>query len=206
MDRRGFFKKVLHGGARQAVDHVEARANRAAERWIRPPFAVAELDFLLACTRCGDCITACPHDVIFSLASRLGPQVAGTPALDLLNRGCHLCDDWPCVTACAEPALTLPGPPDEAEGPASPPLPLLALASIDRESCLPWQGPECGACEGSCPVSGALRWEAGKPVIDPSRCVGCGLCRQACIVEPGAVTLKKVTEPPQARPSPVPER
>lgn len=205
MDRRGFFKKVLHGGARQAVDHVEGKVNRAAERWIRPPFAVAELDFLLACTRCGDCIAACPHDVIFPLAGRLGPQVAGTPALDLLNKGCHLCGDWPCVTACPEPALILPEVSEVPDAPAPNSLPLLAMASIDRDTCLPWQGPECGACEGSCPVPGALRWEASKPIIDPGRCVGCGLCREACIVEPSAVTLAKVADPPKAGPGPAPE-
>jgi ferredoxin-type protein NapG len=58
-----------------------------------PPYAQDELAFLLACTRCGACVTACPHGVIFPLAPRLGITVAGTPALDLLHKGCHLCED-----------------------------------------------------------------------------------------------------------------
>ena len=190
MARRRFLQcgvaKVSAAAVREADSYVECMASR----FIRPPFALQEIDFLLACTRCDACIEACPHHVVFALPNRLGPAFAGTPALDLLNHGCHLCDAWPCVAACAPGALR--GDQHDPQGAAKAP-PKLAIARIDTEHCLPYLGPECGACAGSCPVPGALRFNAECPEIDEQHCVGCGLCRQACIVEPKALTLRPIS-------------
>ncbi len=186
MDRRDFFRVGARKTAEISYQVASDRAASRAHRWLRPPFAVDELDFLLACTRCDKCIEACPHGVLFELPARTGLQAAGTPAMDLLNRGCHLCRDWPCVTACEADALKLPG-----QGDGSPPaVPKLARVRIDPEICLPYSGPECGACADSCPVPGALEWEGGlRPVINEERCTGCALCREACIMEPKAVEV-----------------
>ncbi|MFQ5660912.1 MAG: 4Fe-4S dicluster domain-containing protein [Gammaproteobacteria bacterium] len=186
MDRRKFFKSGLDKVSRTAVKEIDARVKEQATRWIRPPYALDELEFLLACTRCDKCIEACPHQVIFSLPARLGAQVAGTPALDLLNKGCRLCEEWPCVMACEPKALLFPAP--------SPlrPLPQLASAAINTQSCLPYHGPECGACAGSCPVPGALIWDGARPRIDPGKCIGCGLCRENCIVDPKAIDIRSL--------------
>lgn len=188
MDRRGFFKAGIKKVSETAVEAIESRVNERAKRWIRPPYALDELDFLLSCTRCDKCIEACPHQVIFSLPARLGAQVVGTPAMDLVNKGCHLCEDWPCVEACEPKALMFP----EAEEGEERFLPQIAIAEINTHTCLPYNGPECGACKSSCPVPGALLWKGAKPVIDPEKCTGCGLCREACIVESKAVEIKAV--------------
>lgn len=204
MDRRDFFKSALRRGAKTIVDHAEEKASHDAKHWIRPPFALKELDFLLSCTRCGECIEACPHQVVFALPPRLGAKVVGTPALDLVNKGCHLCTDWPCVKACGETALSLPTTAHEedppvgftasipAETPTRPMPPKLAQLTINTQACLPYQGPECGACDYSCPVPGALSWDQARPRIDNDICVGCGLCREACIMEPSAIELTAV--------------
>jgi ferredoxin-type protein NapG len=188
MDRRSFFKVVTDKVGNSVVREVDNHVNKYASRWIRPPYAVQELDFLLACTRCGKCVEACPHQVIFNLPARLGTRAMGTPAMDLLNKGCHLCEDWPCVNACEPGALKLP----EKTRDRMPDLPVMARAEIDTEICLPYSGPECGACEASCPVAGALKWEMSKPYIDPELCTGCGLCREVCIVDPSAVTIRSL--------------
>ncbi len=185
MDRRNFFKLGLQKVAGTAVKLADEAASQRARHWIRPPYALPELEFLLACTRCDKCIEACPHDVIFKLPSRLGAQVVGTPAMDILNKGCHLCNDWPCVSACEPDALRFPVPDEGSEAP----LPRLARAEINTSSCLPYQGPECGACKPACPVPGAMTWKMEKPEINPETCTGCGLCREACIVEPKAVNI-----------------
>ncbi len=198
MDRRSFFRRALRKGGEQVVRHVERRVQRKAARWIRPPWALAEVEFLLACTRCGACIEACPHQVVFPLPSRLGAEVMATPALDLATRGCHLCDDWPCVAACEPGALRLPVAQQEDENdevaavPVSPPR--LARATIDPERCLPWLGPECGACATACPVPGALQWEGTRPHIEAAECVGCALCREACITDPPAVGIASLQQ------------
>ena len=99
-----------------------------------------------------------------------------------------MCADWPCVTVCEPEVLKLPEQSDGPAGPAGPPT--LARARIDPQTCLPYQGPECGACAHACPVPGALEWRDGiRPVINPVLCTGCAMCREACIVEPKAVEI-----------------
>ena len=186
MDRREF----LSLGADRAAE-IKADLARDTPAWpgdncIRPPFAEAERDFLINCTRCDKCIAACEFDVLFKLSGDLPHPAAGTPAMDLLNRGCHMCADWPCVAACEPNALRLP--PGESGAPPEPEK--FALAEIDTEHCLPYRGPECGACADSCPLEGALVWRrGGRPVINSDICTGCGRCREACIVEPKAVRI-----------------
>jgi len=199
MDRRSFFKVVTDKIGNSVVKEVDNHVNKRARHWIRPPYALQELDFLMACTRCDKCIEACPHQVIFKLPARLGAQVMGTPAMDLLNKGCHLCEDWPCVNACEPGALKL----HEKNKDGSPNLPIIARAEIDTETCLPYSGPECGACEASCPVAGALKWEMSKPLIDPELCVGCGLCREVCIVDPSAVIVRSLYQQQLEQSTPV---
>jgi ferredoxin-type protein NapG len=185
MDRRGFFKAGLNQVAKTAVDVADEVVSQRARHWIRPPYALPELEFLLACTRCDACVDACPHNVIFKLPARRGAQLVGTPALDLLNKGCHLCEDWPCVQACEPKALTLP----ETEEDEQAPMPLMAMAAINTETCLPYHGPECGACAPACPVPDAMIWKMEKPKINQETCTGCGLCREACILEPKAINI-----------------
>ena len=205
MERRELFKWGLGKVADMAVKDVEQRVNANASRWIRPPYAIAELDFLLKCTRCDDCIDACPHDVLFPLSPKFGIEVASTPAMDLGNKGCHLCADWPCVTACKTGALMRPDPePAEEETentPKEPSWPILARALIDTTKCLPYLGPECGACADSCPVPGALNWDGPKPRIDHALCAGCAMCREVCIVEPKAVAIQSLAPEHRAQSS-----
>ncbi len=187
--RRELFRRGGKKITEAASQIAAAKTARRAEGWIRPPFALDELEFLVCCTRCDKCIEACPHDVLFALPTRAGRYATGTPAMDLSRRGCHLCADWPCVTACEPDALTLP-----AEKPdSSSSSPRLAIATIDQATCLPYSGPECGACASACPVPGALIWEGGvRPVIDQEHCTGCALCREACITDPKAIKISAI--------------
>ncbi len=193
MDRREFFRRSANKVAKKVTVHVNDKVEKNAAHWIRPPFAMDELNFLLACTRCKGCIEACRYDVIFPLPARRGAQVVSTPVLDLLNKACHLCEDWPCVQACETGALKLPVKEidDDSEPEAQARvLPKLARVSIDEKNCLPYSGPECGACQGSCPVPDALIWEGEKPFINEANCSGCGLCREACIFDPKAIRIQ----------------
>lgn len=199
MDRREFFKRGANKAAQKVTGLVNDKVQRNAAHWIRPPFAIDELDFLLACTRCNACIKACNYDVIFPLPARRGAQVVNTPVLDLLNKACHLCEDWPCVQSCETGALNLPlikkdeQAESESEAQAQAiPMPKLARVTIDEKTCLPYAGPECGACRGSCPIPDAMIWTSEKPAIDEAICSGCGLCRETCIVEPKAIRIQSI--------------
>ncbi|VAW98130.1 Ferredoxin-type protein NapF (periplasmic nitrate reductase) [hydrothermal vent metagenome] len=198
MDRREFFRRGLGRVAEEAVQHVDKKVVERASRWIRPPFAIPELEFLLACTRCDACIKACPHDIVFPLAASNGADVMNTPALDLLNKGCRLCEDWPCVTACETQALKLPAAEDETDSDTDPAdkldlthQPRLAKLTIDTENCLPYKGPECGACASACIIEGALEWKMERPSINQQKCTGCAMCREVCITEPKSVLIMK---------------
>ena len=200
MDRRTFFRHGLERATQAAVRYADGWIDQNAGQWIRPPFALEELEFLLACTRCDACVSACPNNVIFPLAGHLGP-LTGTPALDLLHKGCRLCEDWPCVVSCQTGALAfgsgIDTEPSAGDASSSGPLPRpLAMIGIDQSRCLPYQGPECGACADSCPVSGALALVSAKPRIDPQFCLGCSLCREACITDPPAITVTSINDNP----------
>ena len=195
MNRREFIRL----GARKTVEVTAQLARQRltveSETWLRPPFAETELRFLLDCTRCDKCIEACDYDVLFKLPESKGRQVSGTPAMNLLNVGCHMCEDWPCVRACEPHALKFPDGHDE--GPQTPPK--LARAWIDTSTCLPYLGPECGACGHACPVPGALEWEDGvRPVINEKDCTGCALCREACIADPKAIKVSVLASKEEA--------
>jgi ferredoxin-type protein NapG len=179
MKRRDLFRLGAKKAANLVTEAALGAVAATTKNLIRPPFAIDETSFAQTCTRCDDCIEACSYGVLFKLSKGNAWGEEGTPAMDLLNKGCHLCDGWPCVKACEPGTLIMS---DEA--------PKLALVQIDPDHCLPYAGPECGACAHSCPVPGALEWQGGtKPVIEQSKCTGCALCREACITEPKSVLI-----------------
>ena len=101
------------------------------------------------------------------------------------KRACHLCEGFPCVAACETGALEMP------------PTPLWKLGTVRlvRERCLPFMGPECGACAGLCPPAApALRLALTRPQIDQDTCVGCGRCIEACPTLPKAIELVELDE------------
>lgn len=179
MDRRHFLRRGVGRVGEAAVSHVDAQVAKLTRCVIRPPGALAETEFLLQCDRCGACIEACEHNVLFKLDAEFG-FADGSPAMDLLNHGCHCCLDWPCIDACPGNALAMPEP-DHLEN-----MPALAKVVLVASHCLPYQGPECGACAESCPVPGALFWQDNRPLINQLACNGCAMCREACISEPKA--------------------
>jgi len=95
------------------------------------------------------------------VVTQVSDNVVGTPAMDLLNKGCHLCDNWPCINACDTGALKLPE--DDEAGEII--VQQFAKASIDTSKCWLYAGPECGACAYSCKIDGVLIWECEKPSI-----------------------------------------
>lgn len=184
--RREFLRGILNKAGTLAADEARRRLPRAAPPFIRPPGAIEENEFLALCTKCGDCVPACPHGTVFLLGEGRG-EATQTPALDLLQQACHLCEDFPCIAACEPEALR----PVEAEALR------FAQIRIDRATCLPYLGPECGVCAAVCPVPGALILEDTRPVINRDVCTGCSVCRQACVVTPSAISVHPLEDAPQ---------
>ncbi len=189
--RRAFFRRAKAKITGTVIDEVDQRLRQQAVRWIRPPYAIDELEFNLSCTRCGACTDACAYNTIFPLPERYGLHVAGTPAMDLVDNACRSCSGWPCVDACVNGALTKLGRNASLDQP-----PVLARLVVDTERCLPYSGPECGACQVSCPVDGALVFTDNRPQIDHEKCTGCALCRLACIQDPAAINVYSLSATP----------
>ena len=92
LDRRGFFTQGLQRAIREAVDALSDRVAPGVH--VRPPGALPEPAFVAACTRCGECATACPVHAITMLPPSAG-LATGTPALDVAATACIMCEGMP---------------------------------------------------------------------------------------------------------------
>jgi ferredoxin-type protein NapF len=128
----------------------------------RPPHALAEEAFVDRCTRCGDCIAACPEGVLLR-------GDGGFPRFEPALGACTFC--MACVDACEPRAL---------DAWDARPWTWHALAG---EACLLRAGVACTSCRDACTedaVAIAPRLPAEVPRIDATRCSGCGACVAAC--------------------------
>jgi len=135
---------------------------------VRPPWALVEERFTQRCTRCGDCLTACPAGILVK-------GRGGFPQVDFSRGECLFCAD--CSDACTPAALTV------IAGRA----PWALRASLDTETCIAFQGVECRACADPCePRAIRMRPRIGGvslPEIELSACTGCGACYAPCPVQ-----------------------
>ncbi len=181
--RRDFFRGTFGDWIDKVVREAEERV--VVQRYYRPPGARPEIEFLAACTRCGDCISVCPVHAIIKVRPD-GGLAAGTPHIDPRLQPCIACPDMPCAAACPTDALSVP---DQGwEG--------LRLGQLELvpERCVTFHGTACGLCVGACPVGEkALALDdEGRPVLRAEGCVGCGVCIRTCITAPPSLVLSHV--------------
>ncbi|WP_421224589.1 ferredoxin-type protein NapF [Aeromonas jandaei] len=138
---------------------------RVAEPPVQLPWSVAWPQFSAGCTRCGDCLAACPEQILVN-------GEGGFPSVDFQRGECTFCGD--CVAACQEPLFR----------PASE-TPWQYKASI-AANCLANSQVYCQRCQDSCELR-AIRFiptlgRVPTPVIELDSCNGCGACVQDCPV------------------------
>ena len=176
LSRRGLFGSLLRRAAGAAEPQRPAGRGRGLFPVIRPPGAVHEALFLERCTKCNECVDACPHDAITHAPPRFR-HAAGTPMIDAAAAPCRMCDDLPCIAACLEAALV----PDDV-GP-------IAVARLLDYNCLAHQRSFCTVCSEQCPEPGAIELEDGKPTIVEGPCAGCGICHHVCPAPTNAIAM-----------------
>ncbi|WP_420566394.1 ferredoxin-type protein NapF [Thalassobaculum sp.] len=161
--RRAFLKGVFH-----------RRAPKAEPEPLRPPWTDTGR-LLDACTRCGDCLPACPEQILVA-------GDGGFPEVDF-GAGSGEC------TFCGACALACP-----AEVFVSDRKPAWNVrAVISKERCLAVAGVHCEACRDACGEA-AVRFRPRlggppRPELDPDRCTGCGACAGPCPAD--AITLQE---------------
>ena len=170
--RRDFLKDSVVSVAKAAQEfakHQEIVPEQTAPPpmrtdWLRPPGAADEALFLERCTKCGDCAKVCPYGSITFHSQN------GTPVIFADQTPCYLCEDVPCIAACATEALL----PVEGREQIR-----MGLAVVSHRVCTAGQG--CHACASKCPTDAlSMDFDTQRLNVTTERCVGCGLCEQVC--------------------------
>ena len=167
---------------------------------IRPPWSLPEKYFVDYCTRCDACVEACFDKIIVK-------GRGGYPQMDFSLEGCDFCED--CLQAC-EPGALRKLPADNTHNNHSkdhsqdmetqadqavsqdciPPWHLKAY--INKTTCLSMNGTICRTCGESCDFD-AIRFKlelggVAEPLLDMTRCTGCGACYGSCPVHSITIT------------------
>ena len=153
-------------------------------RFLRPPGAIEESDFLKACIRCGQCGQVCPNRCIQFMDAEMGLVNKDTPYIIPRQKACILC--MKCTQICPTQALA----PIAYQANAIIKSVNMGRARVDKNICLSFQGKTCGVCYRACPLADVaikVGMLEQPEVLDP--CVGCGLCERACIQIPQAIKI-----------------
>jgi len=203
MDRRRFFRAALAESLKpldSAIRPLErmahevgkldlmhsspppARAPRGApvldRPWIRPPGAQADIGFRLRCTKCGDCVAACPVSAI--KVDHSGNDGGGFPFIDVDTQPCTMCEGKPCMPACPTGALQI----------TNSDLIDMGTANYFDQTCLRFNGEDCTMCVDHCPVgSTALEIKDGWVTVHEDGCTGCGVCQNNCPTDPKSIIV-----------------
>ena len=179
-DRRNLMRQGFHFFAKPAVENVQSKidhVNKAVDKItkrvpvLRPPGAITEKAFLQACSRCDECINACPKDAILRVPKKMGFLIHNTPYIDAIRNPCVMCTDLPCIPACPDGALL----PVQELSDVS-----MGYAILDKKKCQAYGDTFCQQCVIDCPVPGAIHQVDSKPIIDKNICTGCGVCMRSC--------------------------
>ena len=137
----------------------------------RPLPPGADPQSLKACTGCGDCVTACPQDILRISAGRVAISFdAGSE--------CTFCNA--CAQACPEQVFAAPA--------------VMAHVMTITDACLARRGITCMSCRDACPEQ-AIRMiprigDPFLPDLSATACTGCGACLSPCPVDAIAIAPK----------------
>ncbi|MAF94876.1 MAG: ferredoxin [Rhodospirillaceae bacterium] len=185
MNRRRFLKALGLGVAGTlAAGEGHSAKYRPSLRYLRPPGALAEDDFVARCIHCGQCGEACPNRTIKYFGLQNGFKSIDTPFIIPREKACILC--MKCGDVCPTGAIQ----PVEREIKAILAGVRMGHARVDENLCLSFQGKTCGVCYRACPLPDVAIYVAmlEQPHVT-DKCIGCGLCERSCIQMPQAIRI-----------------
>ncbi len=146
---------------------------------IRPPAALEVSEFHSTCIRCGNCMKACPTDIIQPVMQARDMMSLLTPKVSFAAGYC-LPECNTCGAVCPSGAIQYFDQKDKKSL-------VMGSARIDIKNCLLTEHKECDRCQFYCDYE-AITIQASDvdlnawPHVDSKRCVGCGACVVACPV------------------------
>lgn len=185
MERRDLLKALASGAlAGLFANDVSSAAFEPNIRYLRPPGAKAEDEFLGACVRCGKCGEVCPNRAINFFGFQNGLGSVDTPYIVPREQACILC--MKCGDVCPTGAIK----PVAREYEDILANVKMGQARVNTDLCLSWQGKSCGVCYRACPLQDvAIRVGYMEQPTVTEACIGCGLCERACIQMPQAIRI-----------------
>jgi ferredoxin-type protein NapG len=142
---------------------------RARRKFLRPPGAPSESELISLCLKCRRCEAVCPQGVIEAVTVLEDAVGVGTPTLNFSKGACDFC--MKCVEVCPTGALQSVDI-DTVR---------LGFAEVIPQACVAWDWAGCTVCFNVCPYEAISLDEHHRPVVDPQKCNGCGLCEHECL-------------------------
>ena len=183
--RRSLLSALIAGAVAAVVPgNAHAAKGQPSLRYLRPPGARPEEEFLTLCINCGQCGEACPNRTIKYFGLGNGWDSLDTPYITPREKACILC--MKCGDVC--PTGAIQKIPRELnailEGVN------MGHAVVDETLCLSFQGKTCGVCYRACPLPDVSIYVGmlEQPHVT-DKCIGCGLCERSCIQMPQAIRI-----------------
>ena len=179
ISRKDFLKGIF-GFFRVEAEQNSKDENPQKDFYLLPPGAGDRESFLQTCRKSYQCVSVCPHEAIEVYRENAQDERYGYPVINPRRQACYFCEDFPCIAACENGALSM----ERKDRP-------LGIAIIDQNVCFAYRGVFCPACVVKCPLSGkAIAMSDNKPVVNEDDCTGCGICVQVCPTEQPAIWIK----------------